>query len=348
MGVNKANVNAAMKITQSLLAHPHLSTTNLRKMTGVNNNRFHALIKDMIEKGVIERKKEGSKYIHNISGWMKTFLAESLVVHNGVETYFENLLDTKLEKDGPNFTLQVPVPMPLAAFYLLKQLRRYLAPIIYLSILEMDTRITHEQIEYFKSYFGDENSRDSLKRVEILFSKAPMINMLPLQDIWTFLNGNYFTYFTRINPNIKLQIEKYEILKTKLELEEARKLFDFSVEKRNLTINLDQYTLQEPNDLLLRKKIDKKISYMGIIEYTKNYRSRKGAYIDLTRYNKECLAWTFILPDGSKEPTIFIKNEGLFISNEETYYYAEKRIKKQVNQVYKIVKQYIMNGNDKK
>lgn len=337
--ISDADVRAALKIIQTLLAHPHLSTTQLREKVGINNKRFHKILQVQLKKGIIERSKNGVKYEHNVAGWIMTFLAEAIAVQGGVEQYIRLLLENELKnKDTRTFSVDIPIPASLGSMYLLKQLRRFLAPIVHLSVLETNLSLDLKQKIYLKAFFGDELGKDINNRVEELQkSETTLFKMNTIQDIWVSLNGNFFTFFAKINPVVHQHIKELELFKEKSELDAARQLFKISESSVDLAAGMYISQKGEPSDLTLVREFTDRVSLKKVVDYAENYKSRKGAHIRINIYKEDCLSWTFVLPGGTEEPTIFVKPNGLFLSKSVNKGFSEKRIKNQLDRVWKTI-----------
>jgi len=81
----------------------------------------------------------------------------------------------------------------------------------------------------------------------------------------------------------------------------------------------------------------KKVSLKKILDYAKSYKSLRGAFIRITTYGEDCLSWTFVMPGGAEEPTIFIKPEALFLSRSIYKFFSKKRIMDQLQKVSGII-----------
>lgn len=337
--ISDAEVRAASEIIQVLLAQPYLSTTQLRQRVGINNRRFHRVLQDLLAKGLVERSENGPRFEHNLTGWLRVFLMEAISVQRGIERYIFYLLETGLEsKDAPMFSLDVPIPGSLASMYILKQMRRFLAPFIHLSILESNLPLGLGQRKYLEAFFGDRFGRDVSNRTENLqMLEEVNFKMQVVQDIWTSLNSVFFSYFAKNMPAVHQRIKELEISKEKKEIDRARQLFTYEKRKSVSSKEISDSKKDLPTDLTMERKFSESVSLKKIIDYAKNYKSRKGAYIRIKKYKGDCLSWTFVMPGGTEEPTIFIKPEGLFLSKSINKSFSEKRILDQVRRVSDII-----------
>jgi len=304
---------------------------------GQNNKRFHEILQELLGKGLVERSKSGSRLEHNLTGWLRVFLMEAINVQTGIKHYLGSLLRTRMESDDTHLSsLDVPIPASLVSMYILKQMRRFFAPFIYLSILEGNINLNSEQKKYIRTFFGDKTGKDVRNRTERLQRLEEVkFDMQAVQDLWASLNSSFFPYFVEYMPTIQKRIENLEKSKDQQTLDQARRLFDYKKESQVFRVAHDEKLL--PTDLMLMKKFSKRVSLKKIVDYAKSYKSIRGAYIRIIKYGEDCLSWTFVMPRGKEEPTIFIKPEGLFLSRTIYNFFSRKRITDQLQRVSEII-----------
>ena len=162
-------------------------------------------------------------------------------------------------------------------------------------------------------------------------------DMQVVQDTWVSLNSIFFSYFVKYIPAVQQRIKNLEFSKQQQTLDQARQLFDYEKKIPGLSKEVIREKNLLPADLILKKKLRKKVSLKKIREYAKNYKSLRGAYIRIVKYGEDWLSWTFVMPREREEPTIFIKPEGLFLSRSIYSLFSRKRILDQLRKVSEII-----------